>query len=407
MSSRLPLRIAALFIFMLGMSVAATATPSAEPPAVRVVVYADGEARQFTSPGIIADSLLAEAGVQLEEGDRLFQNGLQIDARADLSGSDPIVLQVQRAVAAAINGRAIRTSAPTVLGALWESGLHVRISDVLLPAPQQPLSPELAITHTTASVVRIRIGAETLSARTAADTVGDALQDAGVALQGLDYSIPDADAPVPLDDSIQVIRVEEEILLEQKSISFDTLTQPVEDLELDSTQVVQVGQFGLRASRIRVRYENGVEVSRITEAEWTAVEPKPRILGYGTKIVVRTMNTPNGTIEYWRAVPAFATSYSPCRLGIETCGSTTASGLPLKKGVVGVIRSWYNAMVFTQVYVPGYGVGVVADIGGGVPGRNWIDLGYSDDDWVSWAANTTIYFLTPVPPPDQILWVLP
>jgi hypothetical protein len=42
-------------------------------------------------------------------------------------------------------------------------------------------------------------------------------------------------------------------------------------------------------------------------------------------------------------------------------------------------------------------VGTIADTGGGIPGRKWIDLGYEDDDYVSWHNWVTVYFLTPVP----------
>jgi hypothetical protein len=49
---------------------------------------------------------------------------------------------------------------------------------------------------------------------------------------------------------------------------------------------------------------------------------------------------------------------------------------------------------------------VVADTGGGYPdGRYWIDLGYSDADYVPWAKYVTVYFLTPVP--ASIPWILP
>ncbi len=385
----------------------ATGTPPAEAPRVRIVVFADGEIHSFISGESTAAGLLEQAGVELGAGDMLIINGLAIEAETGLAGSDPIVLQVQRALTATIEGVSIKTTALTVADALWDENIRLRFSDEVIPAAQVVVKEGMAIDRTPGRLVRVQVGERTVTTRTAAETVGEALQDAGLALQGLDYSVPDTDVPLPQDGIIRLVRVQEEVLLEQVSLPFETLTQPVEDLELDQTQVVQVGQFGLQASRVRVRYDDGQEVSRVTEARWIAVEPKPRILGYGTKIVVRTIDTPGGPVEYWRAVPAFATSYSPCRLGIDTCGNTTASGLKLEKGVVGVIRSWYNAMVFSQVYVPGYGVGVIADIGAGVSGQNWIDLGYSDGNWKSWAANVTIYFLTPVPPPDQILWILP
>ena len=42
--------------------------------------------------------------------------------------------------------------------------------------------------------------------------------------------------------------------------------------------------------------------------------------------------------------------------------------------------------------------------GSGVIGR-WIDLGYSDEDYVSWHSYVTVYFLWP--PPDNIVWIIP
>jgi len=39
----------------------------------------------------------------------------------------------------------------------------------------------------------------------------------------------------------------------------------------------------------------------------------------------------------------------------------------------------------------------VEDIGGGIAGEYWIDLGYSDSDWVNWSKTVTVYFLSPAP----------
>jgi 3D (Asp-Asp-Asp) domain-containing protein len=60
----------------------------------------------------------------------------------------------------------------------------------------------------------------------------------------------------------------------------------------------------------------------------------------------------------------------------------------------------------SNVYVPGYGVAMAGDTGGGVKGR-FIDLGYSDDDYQHWHGTVDVYFLTPVPPPDKIRYILP
>ena len=122
-------------------------------------------------------------------------------------------------------------------------------------------------------------------------------------------------------------------------------------------------------------------------------------------MVIKTLDTPSGPIEYWRAVTVYATSYSPCRSAADRCYYGTSSGLPVARGVIGVTRSWYNWFVGQRLYVPGYGTGVVADVGGGVPGEYWIDLGFTDADFEPWHQYVTIYFLTPVP--ENIPWILP
>jgi 3D (Asp-Asp-Asp) domain-containing protein len=65
--------------------------------------------------------------------------------------------------------------------------------------------------------------------------------------------------------------------------------------------------------------------------------------------------------------------------------------------VIAVTVRWFRDMKLQKVYVPGYGTGVIGDTGGGIPGRYWIDLGFTDDDYESWHQWTTLYFLTPVP----------
>ncbi|HUF40294.1 MAG TPA: ubiquitin-like domain-containing protein [Anaerolineales bacterium] len=394
-------------VFVLFLILSGAGWQTAAPETLPVTVYADGRLHRGISPGASPAYALAAAGVVLAEGDAVFLDGLPLDPGAAWGVEDGGVIQVQRAGVLSWEGGRITTTAATVGAALLEAGVILRVGDRVEPSPETTLAGALTVSLAPARPVTTQIGGRELTIWTAAGTVGEALREGGLSLQGLDYSLPPAEAAVPPEDEVRVVRVEEEILLEQVTLAFDTLTQPAPDLEIDTQQVVQVGAFGLQVSRIRVRYEDGVEVERRTEAEWIAAQPQPRIVGYGTNIVVRTMNTPDGPIEYYRTVQAFATSYSPCRLGIDACGNTTASGLQLEKGMVAVIRSWYNAMVFSQVYVPGYGVGVIADIGAGVSGGHWIDLGYSDEDWVSWSQTVTVYFLTPIPPPEQILWILP
>jgi 3D (Asp-Asp-Asp) domain-containing protein len=60
----------------------------------------------------------------------------------------------------------------------------------------------------------------------------------------------------------------------------------------------------------------------------------------------------------------------------------------------------------SEVYVPGYGVGLAADTGGAIKGKR-IDLGYSDENLQLWYRWVDVYLLTPVPPASRIDYTLP
>jgi len=247
----------------------------------------------------------------------------------------------------------------------------------------------------------------TYTRRGSGESVAEILASAGIDVGGLDFTIPALHESSLPGNNIRVVRVVEEFLVELEPVEFATTYQPAEQLELDTLEVLEPGTFGVRSNSIRIRYEDGEEIARSVEAAHIAVEPKNRVIGYGTQIVVRTLATAQGTIEYWRSIPIYATSYSPCNLGVPWCGTLTASGKEVKRGITGVIRSWYNLMRGWGVFVPGYGPGTIEDIGAGIAGRDWIDLGFTDENIEPWHQWTTLYFLTPVPPLDSIPWILP
>jgi 3D (Asp-Asp-Asp) domain-containing protein len=245
----------------------------------------------------------------------------------------------------------------------------------------------------------------TVTVKSSAQTVGQALASAGIPLLGLDKSLPGESDPLPAGGQIKVIRVNEVVTLAEKSIPFSKKYEYSADLAVGTQKVLQAGEPGLMVSRVRVRYEDGVEVERTTEAETLVRQPKDSLVSLGTQVTVQTLDVPGGQIQYWRAVQMYATSYSPCRSGTSKCSYGTASGIPVKHGVVAMTRALYNQLAGTQVYVPGYGVAVIGDVGGGFPdGRLWIDLGYSDEDWQNWGGMVTVYFLAPAPAsiPDSL-----
>lgn len=244
----------------------------------------------------------------------------------------------------------------------------------------------------------VRLDGKSMPIESSAHSVGEALAEAGIPLQGLDYSLPAEKEPLPSDGQIKVVRVSESLQLAQKPIPYDSDVQASADIPLDQTQIIQPGETGLSVQRIRIRYEDGKEISRLAENETIVRPPRTRILGYGTKVELKKAVVDGKEIEYWRAVQMYASSYSPCRSGTDQCYTGTASGKSLKKGLVGMRYDWYLAMGGQQLYIPGYGYATVEDVCGGCAGKPWIDLGYSDSDWQQWNSWVTVYFLAPVPP---------
>lgn len=99
-----------------------------------------------------------------------------------------------------------------------------------------------------------------------------------------------------------------------------------------------------------------------------------------------------------RANTGASCRYHPAALGGD---NVTATGRILTKGIVGI-----DPKVIpygTQLYVPDYGVGMTT--GGPRRIKLWIDLGYDDENWISWSQYVDVYLLTPVP--DTIIYMLP
>ncbi len=352
-------------------------------------------------------ALLISAGIPFAPDDMVLVNGLPV-AHDSLLQDNATTIEVRYSFPIKFinDGEEInlKSAASTVGQALADKDISLRESDYLNPPPSTPILGPMTIEYRPSAEIEIAAGGESHYRFTASETVGEALAEAGLSLQGLDYSFPAESEKLPADGKIRVVRVNESIALVQKSIPFNTEVQLTADLELDQQELLQVGEPGLSVTRTRIRYEDGQEVNQETDAEALVRPAKDRIVGAGTKIVIRTVDTPEGPLEFYRAVQVYATSYSPCRLGVPWCGYGTAGGLKAQKGVIGVLRSWWRYMNGDPVYVPGYGRAIISDIGAGIDGRYWIDLAYGDDDYVPWHSWVTLYFLTPVPP--TIMYIL-
>ena len=288
----------------------------------------------------------------------------------------------------------ISSQAATIGDALAEAGVSLHPKDRLSLDPETPLEDSMAIEITKARQIWVEHADFSISGVSAASSVGEAMADLGLSLQGLDYSEPDENSPLPVDGRVKLHRVAEAISLvkEETPAGFSYETDPETELDQQSTLVAAVPGYVI--TRTRTRVVDGQAHEPIAEGPWKASEPKDGVIGLGSKVVIHTEVVDGVELNYWRKLSVYATGYLPSSNG----GTGTASGIPLTKGIIAVEVSWYNSgMAFQKAYVPGYGFGTIADTGRNILGHPWIDLGFDEDNYVSWHDWTTLYLLEPVP----------
>lgn len=361
-----------------------------------------------TSPAAV----LLDAGVSLGPYDRITVNGVVWDPpQKPFDATREVVIRVHRAVPLVLNdgGMAFElwTTAATVGEALMERGVRVYVADRVRPPLDAPVSPGLQVTIQRSRPVTIQVDGREVHTRSRAATVAALLAQEGIHLRRLDYTIPAVDTPLARVERVEVRRVDEEFVYETKPIPFETVWKADPELELDQRRVVQAGKPGVRKRRIRIVYENGEEVSRETASWWVEELPTPRIIAYGTRIVWRTVQTPEGPQRYWRKLRVLATSYSAATSGKSRdhpAYGITRLGWRAGRGIVAVDPTVINLR--QRLYVPGYGLAVAGDTGGKIRGLH-IDLGFDEDKLELWYRWVDVYLLEPAPPPDQIRYVLP
>jgi uncharacterized protein YabE (DUF348 family) len=406
-----------------------------------VRVEVDGRTSQLLTHQQTVAAVLDEAGIIVNPRDEILINEVQVSPPSSLRPPTPaspstqnvarwllaanpsrrsidsarpevVRLTVHRAVPVTLNDGQVRstfyTTQPNVGEALLAQGITLFEGDQVTPSLDTQLLPGMRIYLQRSVPVTVAVDGRTIQTRTLRQTVGEVLAQETIALMGQDFSRPPADHLITANDRIEIVRVRETIEIEQEFVPIEAKWVPDPEMEIDNQEVRQAGTVGLIKKRTRVRHENGQVVERKLEDEWLDQEPTNRVIAYGTKIVVRTLETEDGPIEYWRKIPMLATAYSAATSGKDPDHpryGITRSGLPARYGIVAVDPKVIPLM--TDLYVPGYGPALAADTGGLVLGKH-IDLGYDEDqplpDLYQWR---DVYVLTPVPPPDKIRYVLP
>jgi resuscitation-promoting factor RpfB len=116
--------------------------------------------------------------------------------------------------------RTIYTSSNTLGEALESASILISPFDWISEDLMAPVSPGMQVSIHLAVPVTVLVGGVEVTGLTAADTVGEALQDLGIALQNLDYSLPAENDQLPETGEISVVRVSEQVLIMTDEVAY-------------------------------------------------------------------------------------------------------------------------------------------------------------------------------------------
>ncbi len=398
-----------------------------------VLVDNDGRVRLTYTHAAAVGDVLAERAIEVGPQDRVSLDGRPaaagaalpariIDGGRNLPGVpavypwrgaqvQPVTLEVRHAVDLTVQVGPVEwstwTTASTVGEALASLGMVFYEGDRVEPGLGAPLVSGQRVVIERSKPVAIATAEHSLSTRSRGATVADLLAENGLMLTGFDRVEPGLATPLAADMAVRITRVQHVFEVEEQVTPYQSVWEADPELEIDLQRLDQEGVNGITRQRYRVVLEDSQPITRTLDDTWLAQAPVTRVNKYGSKIVLRELETPGGVVTYWRRIRMFATSYTAADAGTSPDSpwyGRTRTGMRAGFGVVAVDPSVVR--LYTQLYVPGYGKAVAGDTGGGVDGR-WIDLGYEVGQSRPWGRCVDVYLIGPPPPSYQINYRLP
>ncbi len=253
---------------------------------ITLQVKDNGEEQSIAAfTGMTVEEALSQAQITLDEKDVVAPERTEKITK-DTSG---ISIKRYAEVTVTVDGKdkTVELVGGTVADALKEAKVTIGKDDALNMEKTAYVKTGDRIVVAKAVQIRVTADGETKTYATTKKTVEKALAAIGVKLGDNDKVSPDKSTKIKDGMEITVVRVTTKEVTEEETIAFATKTEYSSSMNKGTSQVRQQGVNGKKSVTYTCTYEDGKLVSKVKKGETVTKNAVPKIVVYGTKVVVQ------------------------------------------------------------------------------------------------------------------------
>ena len=245
-----------------------------------VTLAVDGQPQQVSTMSRTVGDVLAGQHITVGEHDVVAPS---LDTQ--VSDGTKIAVQYGRQVTVTVDGakQTFWTTATNVDQALQSLQLDANGADLSTSRSAGIGREGLDFTVNTAKSITVDAGGKERKVKTTALTVGDALNDAGIAVDANDKVSAKASAKLADGMSLTVVKVDIKTASKTKKIAFQTINNNTDSLAKGKTKVKTEGRSGLRTVVITEVRHDGKVVKRTEKSSKVIRKAVDRVVLVGTK----------------------------------------------------------------------------------------------------------------------------
>ncbi len=364
-----------------------------------VNVFADGQVIPVKTSARNPDSIVAQTGITVGEDDLVDKSSFRVGSDA----KDGNAIIVYRAVPVTFyeKGKKVMrvNAAGTVADALEKAGIDMEGADTTDLDPDTLLKKNMKINILRSFKIQLVVGGVKRTVDYAAGTVGDLLKRVNVDVGKYDVVKPGLSETLKRGSKVVVKRVSYETREEEKVIKYGTQTKESGILAQGVKRVARQGRDGTKTVTYEDKIVNGKVVSSKKVGEVVNVKAVDKVVVIGTRgatnVVTSNIQGSGAPTSYLKTFHGPATAYT------AKAGAKTASGAVARRGLVAVNPK--QIPYGSKLYIVAddgtvYGYCTAADTGGFVTNGSGtlVDL-YMDSygECTQWGKrNVTIYVIS-------------